>query len=765
MTWEKFLDKVSNPIVTPETYSQYLSMTKDQQLAVKDVGGYVGGVIRGGRRLINSVTARYIVTLDLDFADMDFLDDVRNYYGNALVITSTHKHSSLTPRFRLLMPLSREVMSDEYEAVARKIAGNLNIELFDPTTFQPERLMFHSSVAKDGEWVYVKQDGPWIDPDEVLAEYEDWRDVSQWPMSSKAKAKMKAGVGRQEDPTTKQSQVGVFCRSYGVTEAIEKFIPDIYIKTDHDDRYTYAMGSTSAGVIVYDDLFSFSHHSTDPVQGRLCNAFDLVRLQLYGHLDDSIDEKVPQNKRPSFLKMLEVVAKDGKCRKTGLTEQLRGIEGDFAVNETADLDWTEKLEVDKKGNVLNTIANFVIILNYDENLKNALSFDDFEKIPVLQRSLPWRKINQYDRYLTDTDESNFRNYMENVYKVMSPSKLADAIDIVIHQNTFHPIRDYVRGLVWDGVERLDTMLVDYLGAEDTVYVRSVTRKTFVAAVARVFNPGCKFDYALTLVGPQGIGKSRLIGLMGRQWFSDTFGNLNTNQAMENIQGAWIMEMGELAGLNKHDVETIKLFIAKQTDRYRVAYGKRVDTFPRQTIFIGTSNNKTPLKDTTGGRRFWIVNVEGSLLRDVSEVDVDQMWAEAWMRYSEGEKLYLDDEIECMAREIQAEHTENDDRMTAIITYLEKKVPAKWYEMTNYERVSYLGDPDEVLFGEPEFVRDKITLPEIWTECFRGMEKDMSGFNTKFIRTIMNNMDGWKSKLINLKPYGTQRGWVKSMVKI
>lgn len=794
-TWEKILDKLKKPVITKETLQQYQEMSKAAKTKIKDKGGFVGGIINGGNRLAKNVLSRSMVTLDVDWASMEFFEDFCLMFNWQAAIYATHSHTENNPRFRLIIPLSRDVLADEYEAVARWIAGKLGIDMFDPTTFQPERLMFWPSISKDVEYYQEEQDGPRLDPDWVLKRYADWRDSTLWPVSDLHKKTLLKSVGKQEDPLGKPGLIGAFCRIYTISSAIETYLKDTYIPTDYPDRYTYAHGSTFAGAVVYDDKFMFSHHSTDPTSYRLVNAFDLVRIHLYGDLDKNSDEKVPNNKLPSYLSTMDLISKDKQVKRLLLSEQVRSARTDFEGNESEtvksnnkkeivhenveplrsddlveeDLEWTEKLDVDRKGNVLNTINNVVIILNHDEKLKGRLAYNQFACREVLLDDLPWRKVTHQFKDLTDSDDSSFRDYFENVYGITTSSKIADGISIVTRQHGFHPVRKYLKGLKWDQKLRVEELLIKYLGAEDTPFVREVTRKTLVAAVARVFEPGCKFDYMLTLIGPQGLGKSRLWNKLGKRWFSDTFGSLQNNSAMEQIQGVWIMEIGELAGLKRQEVEAVKLFIAKREDMFRPAYGRRVESFPRQNIFIGTTNDRTPLKDITGGRRFWPVEVSLSMRQtekehgEITEELADQIWAEACYWYAMGEDLYLSEEMELQAKVIQESYTEQDDRVIAIENYLEVEVPGNWYDLNAYDRRSFLAG-DEA-FGKGEFVRNKITVPEIWVEAFGGNLRDMTPFNVKYIRSIMDHkMPGWERKMVTVKGYGNQRGWVNSGIK-
>ena len=190
-----------------------------------------------------------------------------------------------------------------------------------------------------------------------------------------------------------------------------------------------------------------------------------------------------------------------------------------------------------------------------------------------------------------------------------------AVTKVADDRAYHPLRAYLAGLPeWDGSPRVDTLLIDYLGATDNAYIRAVTRKTLCAAAARVYSPGCKFDTILVLNGPQGIGKSTLIAKLGGEWFSDSLQLSDTHDktAAEKLQGYWILEIGELAGLRKAEVETLRSFLSRQNDIYRASFGRRATPHPRQCVFIGTTNAESGyLRDTTGNRRFWPVKVSGN----------------------------------------------------------------------------------------------------------------------------------------------------------
>lgn len=344
MLWSELVSRLSQTTRTQETYDEYRKMTKAQQDERKDTGGFVGGTLKGGRRKTEAVVWRQVITLDADYVQGDFWAAVETMFGYACVIYSTHKHSPQNPRLRLVFPLLRPVTPDEYPAVARRIAADLGIDFFDDTTYQPHRLMYWPSTALDGEYVFKCLDEPWLDPDKVLARYPDWRDPSYWPESSRTIAERKKQADKQGDPLEKPGMVGAFCRTYTISAAIEAFLEDIYASSG-EWRYTYLPGTTTGGLVVYDnDLFAYSHHGTDPISGRLVNAFDLVRLHKFGDMDDAAEPGTPVNKLPSYTAMIKFAEEDDLVQETRHQERLAAYEEDFQGKEVSPL----KLFFEKK---------------------------------------------------------------------------------------------------------------------------------------------------------------------------------------------------------------------------------------------------------------------------------------------------------------------------------------------------------------------------------------------------------------------------------
>ena len=749
--WSEMLDRLSKTIRTAETVAEYSAMSREQQSERKDQGGFVGGYCNNGSR--SDIRHRSILCLDADFADADLWPDWELIYGNAAAVYSTHKHTNAKPRLRLVIPLSRNVDGDEYQAIGRRVASVLGIDKFDDTSYQPQRMMYWPSTSQDGEFFFRSIDAPFLDADAVLATYHDWRDVSSWPMSSRVADIVKKSATKQKDPLEKGGLVGAFCRAYTIQEAIEAYIPT-YLPCDEPSRYTYVEGSTGAGVVIYDDKFSYSHHATDPASGQLCNAWDLVRLHRFHDMDT--DPEKPPTQQPSYKAMTQLAMADERV-KLQLINDRTAADFEALLEPTNPDAWKTQLQITEKGGIASTIDNIMLILQNDPKLAGCLAHNEMEHNIEARRSLPWREVKGTSIW-DDMDDSALRHYMEKVYGISGKEKIFDAVNNTALISSYHPVKEYLNGCTWDGVKRVDTLLIDYLGAEDNAYVRAVTRKTIVAAVARIFRPGVKFDYMLTLRGRQGIGKSALIAKLGGKWFSDTFTTMHGKEAYEQVMGVWIMEIGELAGMRKAEAETIKLFISKTTDRFRPAYGRRSKEFPRQCIFIGTTNEEQFLRDATGNRRFWVVDTPNdpkrSMWDDLTPEVVSQIWAEAVALHKEGEKLYLPPKLEKMAREVQACYEEENPRAGIIAEYLDRLLPVGWETMDIYARRQWLESD-----AEGTVQRNYVCSMEIWAEALGGNPEKIDRYIGKEIRDIVAKVPGWRNRGASqkvFKPYGKQR---------
>ena len=771
MLYSALVEKLSTTTRTPETYGEYNKMPKTDRDNIKDVGGFVGGSLKNGRRKAENVANRTLLTLDLDYVNGDVWSSIEMLWEFSVAMYSTHTHAPDNQRLRLVIPLSRPVLPDEYQAISRMIADDLGIDQFDDTTYEPSRLMYWPSTSADGEYIFKVQDLAWLNPDDVLARYTfGWQDVSYWPESSRARAKINSAIKRQEDPLEKKGVIGAFCRTYSISEAIGEFLEDVYTAGADDTRYTFVDGSTTGGVVVYDDKFSFSHHGTDPTSGILCNAFDLVRINKFGHLDDDVREDTPANRIPSFTRMNEFASSDDKVIQTLGKERMEKSQEDFGVveaQEEINTEWVKELSYNFQGKLKSTISNFLVTIENEPLLKGSIAYNEFSNRAVVINKLPWRsKDNKSD--WSDIDDSGLREFIEKYYGLSSTAKCADALALSFEKHSYHPIKDYLNSLTWDSVKRIDTLFIDYLGAEDKVYIRTVTRKIIVAAVARVFVPGIKFDNMPVLSGPQGIGKSTLIKKLGKDWYSDSLTTVQGKEAYEQLQGVWMIEMGEMMATKKADIEATKHFLSKTEDIYRVAYGRRTSRFPRQCIFIGTTNDSEFLRDRTGNRRFWPVDVgvaphTKNVWEDLNKYEVDQIWAEAVELWKNKEPLHLNKEEEKEAAQQQDSHSEESAKAGLIEEYLNKPLPDDWYNLDISQKRSYIQGSDFGDSPEGNMVREKTCVMEIWCELFNGDPKQLSPMSAREINDILSSIDGWekgKSTLRFGKIYGAQRAYVR-----
>ena len=748
ISWEDFCKRVSTTQTTTETVDEYRKMSKPQQDSIKDVGGFVAGHLKAGRRKNGTVLCRSMLTLDMDHGSADILDELDMFNSHKMCIYSTHKHTPEAPRLRLIMPLTRDVSEDEYPAVARKVAQEIGMDMFDDTTYQPHRLMYWPSTSSNGEYIYRVMDGDIVDPDYYLGLYDDWRDVSTWPVSSRESEAVKKTASQQADPLTKDGVVGAFCRTYSIRDAIDKFLKDVYEPSAMEGRYDYIPADSSAGVTIIDDKFSYSFHATDPACGQLLNAFDVVRVHKFPDDDP----------KKSFKAMAKFASSDEEVKLLIFKEKQESAAEDFD-EEDPDA-WKKKLEYeDKSLQLKNTLRNLTLILENDPKLKDIVFNQHLDGMEI-KGDVPWKHPSKFWR---DADDAQLISYVDENYGTFSQRYFDIAVAKVTDDRSYHPIREFLQALPeWDKVKRVDTLLIDYLGAADNKYVRAVTRKTLCAAACRVLNPGCKFDTMLVLNGSQGIGKSTLIAKLGGEWFSDSLSLNDTKDktAAEKLQGYWILEIGELAGLRKAEVETLRSFLSRQNDIYRASFGKRTTPHPRQCVFFGTTNAESGyLRDTTGNRRFWPVKTPGGGSKrswDVTQEDVLQIWAEVMHYVKAGEKLYLDPEVEALAKAEQREAMESDEREGLVREYLEALLPDNWDDMDTFERRNFLDGTGKADIGKKGTIRrTQVCNMEIWCECFGKERSNLKRADSNELSGILVKL-GWvrldrKERVANYGP--------------
>lgn len=758
ITWDALCEKLKTTIRTTDTVEEYPKMKKADKEAAKDKGGFVGGKLRDNRRKIETVACRSMLTLDVDHAEVGFIEKFTESCSYAAVLYTTHGHTPEAPRVRILLPLTADISADKYAALARFFADEWGIDQFDECSYKPNQLMYWPTTPSNGEYICRTVEGDWLDADAYLEKHPDWKDCSLLPTSSRESTVRESAKKPQEDPLTKPGTVGVFCRAYGISAAIEKFLSDVYTPSVVEGRFDYIPGEGCAGVVIYDDKFAYSHHATDPACGKLVNAFDLVRIHRFGN-DDG---------KKSFADMCEFAMQDDAVKLLAMEEKLAQAETDFAITDT---DWMTRLHYQPRTGILeNSVYNLNLILNNDPDFAN-FAFNELANRIQITGPLPWERP-EGNMFWRDADTAQLKSIIDIRYLPFSSRNHDVAFTKAADDRHFHPVRDYLNSLPeWDGIERVEDLFIRYLQADDTPYVRAVTRKTFAAAVARVYVPGIKFDCVPVLDGDQGIGKSTIVkDLVTSEYYSETLSltDMDDKSGAEKLQGFWAVEIGELAGMKKADIEKVKAFLSTCDDKYRPSYGKVVESHPRQCIIIATVNGERGyLRDITGNRRFWIIKLHQKKQKKTWDFTPEyraQFWAEAKEIWKSGEKLYLEGDLLEAAEEAQQSAMEVDERLGMVEEYLNAMLPDDWAEMDLFQRRNFLQGSE---FGMPEHKgvhrRTEVSNAEIWCECYGKSLQELKPTDSYSIAALMAQLPNWeRTTSIKRQPiYGRQRLYKKT----
>lgn len=786
ITWSEFVDRLGKPKVTAETLDEFLSYSKSKQDDIKDVGGFVGGKLKGNLRRSEAVESRSLITLDLD--NLAYEDDMKiiktlNGLGCAYAVYSTRKHQTTKPRIRVIFPLAEDVSADEYEPIARKVASFIGLRYCDPTTFQAVRLMYWPSHSVDSDYVFTYADKPMLDGAGILNMYDNWKDVSTWPEVPDAQKLHQNMLKKQENPLEKEGMVGAFCRRFNIYQAVDEFLPGVYEPCDIPDRLTFIGGSTAAGAIVYQEgLFLYSHHATDPCSQKLVNAFDLVRLHKFGHLDIQAEVNTPVAKLPSWIAMKEWVMAKTDVKKDLLKERQQRAVAEFSIIDDKDGEvlegeivedddnWKDNIQYSADGmKALSTLSNIILILRNDKELKFKIFKDIFSSRILVRDGVPWdRKFETPDRIWTDTDDAGLRWYLESNYGITSTNKIIDGVNLIAEENAENKVATRLQSTQWDGEKRLETLFIDYLGCEDNVYTREISEKSLVAAVRRAIYGGIKWDNMPILIGPQGVGKSTFLKILGMDWYNDSLVNVEGKDACELIQGSWILEMGELSSLRKSELNLVKNFLSRTDDIFRASYGRRAQKYPRRCAFFGTANDTNFLRDETGNRRFWpidcfIYTPKKSIFEDLKS-ELEQIWAEACeLAKNEFYSLVLSKEAEKIAKEEQDSHSEDNVYKGIIIDYLEKKIPKNWDTMDLFGKRTYLDEYEnsKEQYEETDLIlRDKVCAAEIWEEALKMDIRYLKKSDSIELNKILSTFYKWEKIKVTARfgKYGVQRGF-------
>ena len=765
--WEELLQQLRTPLRTGETMREYKAMSREEKGYAKGAaGGFVGGALSCGQRKTENVTCRSMLTLDADNAYEGQWDSVTALHEFAMCCYSTHSSTPKAPRLRWIIPTDREMTPDEYPAVSRRVASWFGIDTFDSSTHELARLMFFPTVSKDATYEWHEQDGELLRVDDVLRTYGEnpdaWRNAANWPIGSKEDEITRTDIKRRGDPTEAPGIVGLFCRAYDVPAAIDEFLSDVYTEAG-TGRYTYAKGSSFAGARVYNDgAYLYSSHETDPAAHRSQNAFDLVRIHKFGYLDDTneCEGDVPVSKLRSTRAMTEWASGLDAIKRQRTDEAIEQMSDMVAGSAAPDFpaedpDWQTKLTIDPKtGTVLPTRENCLLLLQNAPNLRGRFGYNTFCYAPWVRGDLPWRTKPLEDKFRgdrwTDADDAGLRTQLEKDWGFKGREIVTDAFLLCTEvYGRYNPVQEYLRSLKWDGVHRIDAMLSDVFGAEDTAYTRCVSRKWMIGAANRILHPGCKMDYTLVLVGAQGMGKSTFASVISRGWYNSSEIDIGAKDGYQSLWGNWVIELAELSSSTRKEVETVKSYISQQKDVFRPSYGRLLQEFPRQCVFLGTTNAVEFLRDTTGNRRWWPVEVGHRADLDALRPVVDQLWAEAVQCVDAGELPYFDAVSDPEAfeewNELVNTHTEENSDVTMLQEALDKPIPENWNQMLPGERYAYMHDEFTGMVGKL-VRRDRVCGNEvrfdIFGEDFRRVQV-ASGAGRYTYSRMLAQLPGWK----------------------
>lgn len=715
MTWEEIVKAAQEPA------------------AEKDCGAYMAGKATSTNRKDSQVEYRSMVTLDADNADTDLPARVEGL-GLTALVHSTYSHTTDNPRYRVIIPiLGPGLTAEEYPRAARGLMEALGKEQFDKTCDQPKRIMFWPSASNPDQYEVHSYDG---EPATAQGLLERFCGFSATPEHKR---------GPKCDPYKLPGVVGAFNRLYDMARAVEEF--NLPYEQVGENRWHYTPADSSGGVCVYPDGYVYSNHASDPAGGRALCMFDLVAMHQFADLDEAADTplNVAPKDRPSIQKAMREFTElaDVKMEMMGLNI------------ESSDEDWVSKLRVHPKtGQTLDEANNWKLLMVHDPVL-SGLAYNTMNLATITRRDFPWRKVTPgRDDQLTNADRAQISAHVQCTYNMRRPPKeqVNDVIDMVAQDHSYHPVEEYLEGLQWDGVSRIET----WLPGEVNDYKRSVARLVAMQAVARMLDPGVKVDNCLIFAGGEGLGKSWFIERMGRGW-TCTLGPIDRGNARDTIMimsRSWIAVADEGHSLKKADADNMKNFITRTHDEVRLPYARETEVLARRQVIWGTTNDPTFLRAQEGNRRFLIVNVTEKLDFDkyTSEY-VDQVWAEAVCIWKESRAKYgvegnpdlrLNDAEEEVAKGVREEATEEEPLVGLIQNYLDTLVPENWERMPVDDRVTWLRNAEQGLVKPGTRRIERVCSFEIWTVLLGNDRGKPSRVKSLEIGEALRKIPGWVS---------------------
>lgn len=732
VTWSELSEWMETPAGNKACGNYVLGSFKETTVTADAPGSHPLEVLpcTNLHRTKMSVVSRGALTLDVDYPGEGFKRKVQSK-DYAYIIHTTYSSTVEEPRYRLIVPLSRIVSPDEYHAAAAAVMADIGVEQFDAGSVQPERYMFRPSEAKKGLFWYEVHQGPLADVDDLLEDFQS--DLSVIPMPK---------VGRNKrDPFALEGTVGAFNRAYSdFGDLIHEY--DLPYESAGADRWHLVGASAAAGMGVCAPGLVYSHHANDPAYGQTCSAFDLARLHLFGHLDENAKPATPIHRLPSTDAMRDVATKDVR-----VVTELVGADFAASMDATAEAiengtldDWRLAFQLNSRtGTPTDDVFNWDLIVANDPAFA-GLYYNELSMAIETDCDLPWRVVAPGRETVDSADRSSLMLYIEREYRIRpTRTYMDDLINDKANRRRVNPVLDYLKALKWDGVSRIETALP---GVRPTPYTRLAARKALTAAVARMYEPGIKWDHMLVFYGLEGLGKSFWVEKMSRG-YSSPLGRIGDKDTLITMQRSWVITSDEGHSLRKADFDAQKEFLTRTADVFRMPYEREAGVHKRHCVIWGSTNDDVFLRRQEGNRRFLIVKCEDKVDFDVlTDEYVDQVWAEAVHLYQQGERLWLTEEESALAADHREPFTEEDALAGIIHEYVETLVPTDWSSMSPVDRQMWLQNRNDGMTPLGTERIDVICSLQIWVEALGQQLGRQKRVDLLEINTALKQLEGW-----------------------
>lgn len=720
----------------------------------KATAAYLLGKISGQRRRKGSIVSRSAIALDVDYPTETFVVDLKCAIGDAVfLLHDTFSSSDVQRRYRVIIPLAESVLPDIYLAEARRLVGAIGKNYFDPSTVQAERGMYRPATQWDGY--------------HYLAEGSTLHTVNIDDLQIDVPV---AHMVDDFDPYKLQGVVGAFNRTFDSLEALVERFQLPYTKTGN--RWSYTKAKSQGGLVEMSPGVWFSHHASDPVGGHRATAFDLVAAHMYGDLDT--DESKPLHQRASFKKMMdfarslpEVVAEEVRGKDAFLLDQLDTLSSGSEEKEKAPVDLRVFLRQNYYSKTHGHVPASVEVLDFvftRDELLAGIEYDQLAGQMISTIRPPWRSHEESGRYvLHDADVAAILSYLWREYNIgCSKATMELRLDEMTLTRGYSPVKRYLESLPeWDGEERLRGCAP---GVVPSDYSDMVMRKALCAAIARAYEPGCKWDHVVILQGSEGLGKSLFLERLF-QGLTSTLSQVDSTDALREAHRSWAVIADEGGILTAKNFNALKEFVTRTHDLYREAYARRAIDAPRKFVIWATTNDEFFLQNRQGNRRFLVLRCEGKADFDLLLNDdyIAQLWAEALAYYRMGEPLYLTDEEMQLSADVRDEFTRTDVIEGVVASFADSLVTQDWDDLSIEERRQWIVQRDAGLVAGTA-TRDEICAAQVWVEGLGKPIADARDSDYSRIETALKALEGFSmsERKIYLPGYGRQRVFIRDL---